>query len=341
MNNRIFIITAGSWDHSSSRLRILQYIEKFSQDGYIVKHIPRVSTKPINFLDKIFFAITKRVNKGRILFSLIFSNFNILFVQRVCLGEVYLKYLKKGNIKIIYDFDDANYLLKEDMYNGKSKTGLMVNYASKVIVSTPFLSQFCLEFDKTPSIITTSIFQDRIQMKNPQDNKLYVIGWIGSDSTTQFLKVCEEGLKLLSKKINFKFILIGADPRYRIKGIEVVHYKWAFDKEAEYLQMFDIGIMPLTDTDFSAGKGGFKLFQYMAVGIPSVCTPIGYNKEIIIEGVNGFHANSPEEWAEKLFFLCNDTELRKKMGNNARKLFEENYTAEIAYRKLKHILETD
>ena len=38
----------------------------------------------------------------------------------------------------------------------------------------------------------------------------------------------------------------------------------------------------------------------MALGIPSVASPVGVNSKIITDGENGFLAKTPEEWEEKL-----------------------------------------
>ena len=43
-------------------------------------------------------------------------------------------------------------------------------------------------------------------------------------------------------------------------------------------------------------KFNFKLAQYMALGIPSVCTPVGSTLEIIDHGITGFLAATSGDW---------------------------------------------
>ena len=41
---------------------------------------------------------------------------------------------------------------------------------------------------------------------------------------------------------------------------------------------------------------GYKIIHYMSCSIPVVVTPIGVNREIVKNNINGFHADSDFEW---------------------------------------------
>lgn len=49
--------------------------------------------------------------------------------------------------------------------------------------------------------------------------------------------------------------------------------------------------MPLTADKWSEGKCGFKLIQYMSLGIPAIASPVGVNTEIVDDGVNSFFSS--------------------------------------------------
>ena len=66
------------------------------------------------------------------------------------------------------------------------------------------------------------------------------------------------------------------------------------ETEVEDLWPLDVGIMPLTDDPWTAGKCAMKAIQYLGVGIPAVVSPIGANRDVIEDGVTGFHARSEE-----------------------------------------------
>ena len=96
------------------------------------------------------------------------------------------------------------------------------------------------------------------------------------------------------------------------------------DAEVGALQNFDIGTMPLPDSEWTRGKGGYKLLQYMAVGIPCVASPVGINSILIKEGVNGYLADSEDQWYKKLEMLIRDRALRESIGFEGRKMVENN-----------------
>ena len=69
-----------------------------------------------------------------------------------------------------------------------------------------------------------------------------------------------------------------------------------------------------------------KLLQYMAAALPCVASPIGANTEAVIDGVNGFHARTTDEWQRHLEALIESPELRGRLGANGRAHVESRYS---------------
>jgi glycosyltransferase involved in cell wall biosynthesis len=107
---------------------------------------------------------------------------------------------------------------------------------------------------------------------------------------------------------------------YRSKNINVDNRRWSLETEIDDLCSFDIGIMPLADDEWTRGKSGCKAVQYLAVGVPAVCSPVGVANEIISEGVNGYLASTGDEWFSKLSKLIEDRSLRASMGVQGREM---------------------
>ena len=84
--------------------------------------------------------------------------------------------------------------------------------------------------------------------------------------------------------------------------------------------------MTLKNDDWSKGKCGFKLIQYMACAIPGVASPIGVNNEIIENKKNGFLANNDEEWINYILKLKDDKSFYENMSYQAYKKVYDNYS---------------
>jgi len=67
----------------------------------------------------------------------------------------------------------------------------------------------------------------------------------------------------------------------------------------------------------------------MACGVPVVASPVGVNREIIQDGVNGFLAATPDEWVTKLERLLADPELRTRFADAGRRTVEERYSLRV------------
>jgi len=94
---------------------------------------------------------------------------------------------------------------------------------------------------------------------------------------------------------------------------------WSEQTQVIDLAMSDIGLAPLPDNRFTRGKCGFKVLQYAAAGLPVVASPVGVNAEYISDGITGFHAASSSQWFDTVCKLIENEELRKQMGQAARK----------------------
>ena len=114
----------------------------------------------------------------------------------------------------------------------------------------------------------------------------------------------------------------GVKSRCRINAIP-----WSEETEIKEILNFDIGIMPLRSDPWSQGKCGFKLVQYMSCKKPVIASPVGINTSLVEDGVNGYLAETPEEWLKAFEALYRDENLRKKMSdaNDAKMLDEYNH----------------
>jgi glycosyltransferase involved in cell wall biosynthesis len=194
------------------------------------------------------------------------------------------------------------------------------------MVGNNYLAEYARRFNRKVTVIPTTIDTDTYRVEPVRDTASPVIGWTGSYSTVQHLDVLRSTLSELAKRERFRVRVIGPSD-YKLEGVEVEVVPWRSRTEVQDLAAVDIGIMPLPDNLWSRGKCGCKALQYMGLGIPAVCSPVGVNTDLIRDGENGFLANSAEEWIARLTVLLRSPELRRKLGMAGRKTVEERFSA--------------
>src|SRR5256885_8089682 len=97
---------------------------------------------------------------------------------------------------------------------------------------------------------------------------------------------------------------------------------WSAETEPIEIAAGDIGIAWVPDDDWSRGKCGLKVLQYMAAGLPVIANPVGVHRELVRPGETGFLAESTTEWIEAVRVLAADPQLRARFGRAGRELVE-------------------
>lgn len=264
-------------------------------------------------------------------------DYDLVYILReaALLGPpVFEKLIHQRRVPIVFDFDDAIFVSYRSPSNGyfsylkfASKTKTICRIASHVMVGNPYLAQYARQVNDRVTVIPTTIDTEKYQVtppKNPSGPP--VIGWTGSHSTVQHLDTLRGALKKLAQRESFRLRVIGT-PAYECPPVDVEAIRWRAETEVKDLSVIDIGVMPLPDDRWSKGKCGLKALQFMAAGIPTVCSPVGVNTDIIQDDQNGFIAGTEDQWVEKLTQLLRSHELRQRLGQAGRETVERKYSA--------------
>jgi glycosyltransferase involved in cell wall biosynthesis len=276
-------------------------------------------------------------------------DFDLVYVFReaAILGPAFFeRRIAASGVPMIFDFDDAVFVAYRSPSNGylsylkfPSKTETIIRLSSHVIAGNAYLADYARGFNSNvtiiPTTIDTDVYRESIEYS---ERETPVIGWSGSFSTIQHLDTVRGVFQDLAKQHRFKLRVIGTD-QYSIPGVETETLKWNARTEVEDLRAMDIGIMPLPNDDWSKGKCGLKALQYMALGIPTVCSPVGVNTEIIQENENGLIAGSCEEWIDKLSRLIIDSSLRSRLGAAGKATVESGYSAQVQAPRVAELFE--
>jgi len=247
----------------------------------------------------------------------------VIIQKKTSLNRIELFLIKKLANKIIYDFDDATMFHELEHHKpliGKNFKKFLntINIADAVVAGNNFLGSFCKNNVTDVYKLPTPINTEKYFPITKKNKKIISLGWVGVPGSMVHLVRILPILKKISKKYPFELIVISKKDLF-FKGINIKNIEWKLDRENEYLNLIDIGLMPLDDSIWTNGKGGYKLIQYGAVGLPSIGSPVGINTEIIVHNKTGFLADSDDDWKNKLELLIKNSSLRKKMGINARK----------------------
>jgi glycosyltransferase involved in cell wall biosynthesis len=148
----------------------------------------------------------------------------------------------------------------------------------------------------------------------------------------KYLELIVEPLAKLGEEIDFIFRIVGAgkEPLPQFRNVKVeTHPAIPYDP-VRFVPQFNIGVMPLADSDWERGKCGAKLLEYMAAGRPAVSSAVGENIRIIEDGITGLLARTEDEWVAALRNLALNPQLRKQMGESARERVRKMYSSETA-----------
>jgi len=355
---KVLFVTTGTASAAATRYRVSQYIPLLKSrgldcdvfsiiSGFTTKYM--IKSPDMNGMNRLAYYALFLIERFMRSWLVIFRSpkYDRIFLQRVTFPLRLEKLLHRLNPNIIFDIDDAIYLpdtqhndpltkLKKFIKEGEVKAVLKISKCA--IVENEYIkeyvSQFCGHIYKIPGPIDA----DRYFVKEKEDKKNIVVGWIGSPATTCYLDILNNVfLKLLQKYSDLSIHLIGAG-KYSLPGFKIKKIPWCYDTEVAELQKFDIGLMSMPDNEWTRGKLGCKMLQYMALGIPTVASDTETNREIMTNGVNGFLAKGENEWIDSISRLIESPELRRTLSLAGRRTIEEKCSLKKSVNSLLEVL---
>ena len=235
--------------------------------------------------------------------------------------------------KVVFDFDDAIWIPTISDNNRLAlslkcfwKTKWICKWAYKIAAGNEYLAGYARQFNSDVIIVPTAVdIVNRYNRLVNQEVSKPAIGWTGSHSTMKYLDPIIPVIRELEQKKDFDFFVISnKQPEFQLRSLKYI--KWTEASEINDLSKFNIGIMPLEEDRWSEGKCGFKIIQYLALGIPAVASPVGVNKRIIKDRLNGFLSQREEEWYNAISELLEDVKLRNEMGRIGREKIIKEYS---------------
>lgn len=327
-------LVQGKDDLPSIRFRVLPLRDSAAEHGWRAE----VVRYPKTFAARLVWHIRQALSGAQT---------DVAIIQKRLMSGLELRLLRRQCRRLIYDFDDAVWT-DQDTPEAPA-TGRRAGALSRtcrgvhlVIAGNPYLASVVPPGCPTlvlPTPIDTSLYTpggetDALVLEGLAARTL--VGWMG---TSSYLPDIEAPVKdIASATGNAVSLVSNAAPAWDGTGAYVFH-TWTADTEIERLRTFAIGLMPLPETPYTVGKGGFKILQYMACGAVPIASAVGFNREIITHGENGFLVEHAGQWAEYTRLLLADTPLRLRMASAARETvclsFSKEHAADVFFARLK------
>ena len=311
----------------SSRVRVLDLLPDLAQAGLrcVAEEYPRSWAGKIRMLARCVRS-------------------DVVFLQKKIPMPLETILLKLCSRRLVFDFDDAIYVRHESRGKSRSftreiKTRAVLRSAHLVIAGNAHLQAYAEACNRNVRILPSCVdvrglpVQRHERLAGP-----VVVGWIGSHVNLSQLALLEPVLQRLPRIRDLEVHVV-CDRGLELSGVKVRHVPWTLETQAARIAEFDIGVMPLPDSEHSRGKCGYKAIQCMAAGVPVVVSDVGFNRELVADGVDGFRAATIPDFERRLLELIDSRELRRQMGARAREKIGRAYAVEQAAGALAGMLE--
>jgi glycosyltransferase involved in cell wall biosynthesis len=269
-------------------------------------------------------------------------SYDIIFIQRGLLRHRSLPVLEAvlwllgGRLlgrRIVYHCDDA---LHEVVQPGRYRVRFRL--ADWVVTGNREVAEFAHTVNSKVWRFDAALEVDRYPTKRHPDADPVVVGWVGHGAE-KYLRPVLGALRHVCRERPV-WIKVVSDRRLEAPelGDRLIWEPWSLERRFALFADFDIGIMPLADTPYDRGKEAYKLKEYMATGLPVVCSPVGHNLEVVEHGTVGFFAGTEQEWVDYLIRLADDPDLRARLGVAGRRIVEQRYSFPARARDMAEFL---
>jgi glycosyltransferase involved in cell wall biosynthesis len=335
---------------ASSRLRFYQYLPHLRSLDIQVEVAPFLDDRYVESLyagrptnwSQVFNAYCSRIPDLRRC-----RNFDLVWLEAEVLpwlpawGETWMSRCK---VPYVVDYDDAAFH-RYDLHSFwpvrwflGNKIDMVMKRAKVVVAGNEYLARRAHQAGAIRvEVLPTVVDLNRYSPAPSQSEDRFVIGWIGSPVTAGYLEALEPVLRRIGGTGNVLLRACGSGP-IQWKDVHLDSVDWSEETEAQTIQTFHAGVMPLPKTSWAEGKCGYKLIQYMACGLPVVASPVGANRQIVRQSATGFLAESAEEWVQALTFLRDHLDARAQMGRAGRRDVETKYCLQVTAPRLGQLL---
>lgn len=329
--------------------RVQKWSETLMEEGYNVEIVHALNKDEFYTLKENNFPLFLiRFLRRRFRQVVHSRNFETIIVRRELLlfndyGNLFLeKLLLKIHPDAILDFDDdiaaakgqpreIRYIYARLIRENGDKFNQSLRFYNRFIVASNYLKSQLLNlspdlYHEAVLVMPTCVDYNKYPQKkySLSDNKVS-FGWIGGEHNYPLLESLLPILERVADTAEIELLVISGKPFKYEENLNVHFIPWSLETEVENLYQVDIGLMPLSQLDVDKGKSGFKLIQYMGLGIVSIASAITINKEIVNDKVNGFLVHD-DDWEKVIRSVLWQKKNFEMIGSSAKATIDTQFT---------------
>jgi glycosyltransferase involved in cell wall biosynthesis len=338
-------------ENAGHQYRAKKWAEIFSQNNLsskVITTIPEINKFNQLLKTNVFqYYLTSLIKR-------FFQTFSILTYETIIVRRELLQYNNYGNLffeklilschqHVILDFDDdinqhktikdEHSLFGKILSENKNKFYDTLRLYEKFTVGSEYLKQLVLRENKKidPNsilVVPTCVDYNRYKAKDYSkiEDKI-AFGWIGTPGNLIYLDLIVNSLNNINKETPISLIVISSkDYVHKDANFEIINLPWSLKDEIRQLYQIDIGLMPLIETPMEKGKSGFKLIQYMGLGIVSIASAITVNNDIVKDNDDGFLVYNNDDWERTIVKVIQRKSDFVAIGEKAKENNNLNYT---------------
>lgn len=215
----------------------------------------------------------------------------------------------------------------------------------------PFPGDYARFFDAT--ILTTAelrhqlavpsayIIDDMLEVPAEIQKQSYVqraerlrIVWVGQGTGPGGRKYIQPFIESLSRHPR----LAGTVEFVTVSRGDWATRQWSLGTVNDDILSCDVAIIPLPEEAWTNAKSANRLAMFMALGMPTIASPIPSYMRILQHEINSLSARTVDEFAEAIV-KCKDENVRSKLGLAGKTLTREHFAPEILVPKWIKVIE--
>jgi glycosyltransferase involved in cell wall biosynthesis len=321
----------------------------FLHESYTIPHSGFTSFYVFNLLPYL-----RKINK-----IIIEHNIDLVVTSDLIVGSGAVMIARQLGVPTVYDYDDfmpefirhylSSPIIRDFGYGlGTFLNSYLIRNSDHVITVGTLLKEHAEQMNKNVTLIPNGVDLNlfnpekvngsiiRKKLKINEDG--FVIGYVGGFGFWVALTdVVRAFASFLSEHPNSFLMLVGpysVRTPLRAKNI-IITGRVPYPEVPFYIKSMDVCVLPFRPSIVAHASSPMKLNEYAAMRKPIICTPL--RDAHLAYGDSLIYALTENQFKTAFAVLYEDTELRKQLGEKARKIVETNFNWNVlaeAYEKV-------